>query len=603
MQQALQNSVASESLEATQKISAGGAVWDYLQSEHKIVQQLATSYNLPPQIAHILAARGMDVFNTEQFLSPKLKNEMPDPYTLKDMEKAVEIISKAVLSGKKIGVFGDYDVDGGTSSAIMYRLFESLKASCFVHIPDRMKEGYGPNIDAFLKLKQMGAEIIITVDCGSSAPDVMCKAQENGLQVVILDHHLTQGDTMGAEATVNPNRDDDMSGLGILTAAGVCFLFAVALVRKLEQQSYFSEGQEKPNLMTLLDLVALGTVCDVAPLIGLNRAFVAQGIKVIESGHNIGLYHLGLASQVTGKISAYHCGFVYGPRINAGGRVGRSSAGFELLTTETEQTAQKLASELNHYNLERKTIEDQVKEEALQQIQDQELHQDAVIITHSPSWHHGVVGIVASRIKDLYNRPCFVLGGDGDHKEMLKGSGRSISGVNIGDAVKQAVTEGILLAGGGHKAAAGLSLNAENLQNLRDFFNKQLGQDVKKYGQYKIKKIDAVLSIKAANTSLLTALEALAPFGVDNPSPSFAIENLTISYMQPINDKHIRLKLADKNRNYLNAICFNCIGNSVGDILLNKNNIIDVMGTLKHDTYHTSNGVQFIIDDCRIAPC
>ncbi|MFT6083224.1 MAG: single-stranded-DNA-specific exonuclease [Alphaproteobacteria bacterium] len=582
-------------------LSAGGAVWDYLTSEHKLVQQIATSYDLPPQIAHILCARGINVLQAEKFLAPKLKHEMPDPYHLKDMEKAVKIVADAMLSGKKIGVFGDYDVDGGTSSAIMYRLFNALQTVCFVHIPDRMTEGYGPNIHSFLKLKDKGADIIITVDCGSSAPDVMMQAKENGLQAIILDHHLTDGDTQGAEATVNPNRADDLSGLGILTAAGVCFLFSVALVRYLEQQNYFIDSRPKPNLMMLLDLVALGTVCDVAPLIGLNRAFVAQGIKVIESGNNIGLHHLGLVAQVTGKIAAYHCGFVYGPRINAGGRVGRASAGFELLTTECEETAKKIAAELNIYNLERKTIEDQVKEEALKQIETENLSQDSVIIVHSHNWHHGVVGIVASRIKDMFYRPCFVLGGDADNKSVFKGSGRSISGVNIGDAVKQAVTDGILEAGGGHKAAAGLTVQGDNIPALRAYFNQALGNDVATHGAYKKIKVDAVLSITAANTGLLVALEALAPFGVENPSPTFGLENLTITYMQPINDKHIRLKLMDQNRASLNAICFNCIGNEVGDILLNKKNKIDIIGSLKHDTYHTSNGVQFIIDDCRIA--
>jgi single-stranded-DNA-specific exonuclease len=372
-------------------------------------------------------------------------------------------------------------------------------------------------------------------------------------------------------------------------------------VRYLEQQNFFTKERPKPNLMMLLDLVALGTVCDVAPLTGLNRAFVAQGIKVIETGSNLGLHYLGLVAQITGKISAYHCGFVYGPRINAGGRVGRSSAGFELLTTQCHETAEKLAAELNHYNLERKTIEDQVKQEALEQIQNNNLDNDAVIITHNLNWHHGVVGIVASRIKDIYYKPCFVLGGDADNHSILKGSGRSIVGVNIGDAVKQAVADNIVLAGGGHKAAAGLTVSDDKIESLRQFFNHYLSTDIEKYGAFKTTKIDAVLSIHAANTALLNALEVLAPFGVGNPSPIFCIEDLSITFMQPIHDKHVRLKLMDNKRNYLNAVCFNCIGNAIGDILLSKKkHKIDIIGSLKHDTYHTGNGVQFIIDDCRI---
>jgi single-stranded-DNA-specific exonuclease len=585
------------------KLSAGGAIWHFLSSDRKIVPLLSSSFDIPLQVAHILNSRGIALDTAEHFLSPKLKHEMPDPYCLTDMEHAVTIVGNAVLNNQKIGVFGDYDVDGGTSSAIMYRLFKMLNTQCFVHIPDRMTEGYGPNIDAFLKLQNMGADILITVDCGSSASHVMQQAKTYGLKTIILDHHLTAGDTDGAEATVNPNRLDDMSGLGYLTAAGVCFLFSVALVRFLNEQNYFDAPNAKPNLMTLLDLVALGTVCDVAPLTGLNRALVAQGLKVIESGSNIGLQHLGLVAQITGKISAYHCGFVYGPRINAGGRVGRASAGFELLTTECNNTAKKLASELNIYNLERKTIEDQVKSEVLEQIAEKNLSNDSVIICYGHHWHHGVVGIVASRIKDIFYKPCFILGGDEGNENILKGSGRSISGVNIGDAVKQAVSEQIIIAGGGHKAAAGLSVDIKNIETLRTFFNQTLGGDVSVHGGSKTVKIDSVLSVQAANAQLLIALERLAPFGVENPSPVFCLEKLKIQYTQTMSDKHIRLTLIDDYNQTLNAVCFNCVENDnpIGQILMNKNKCIDIIGTLKHDTYRNNGSVQFIIDDCRLS--
>ena len=599
----MQTALLKKSIHTSPTLSASGAIWEFLSSDNKIIQQLASSFDIPLQVAHILNSRGIDIVRAENFLVPKLKHEMPDPYCLKDMEHAVTLVANAIMNQKKIGVFGDYDVDGGTSSAIIYRLCKMLHTECIVHIPDRMTEGYGPNIEAFLKLQQKGADILITVDCGSSAPHVMQQAKEYGLKTIILDHHLTAGDTEGAEATVNPNRSDDMSGLGYLTAAGVCFLFSVALVRYLNEKNYFNDTILKPNLMNLLDLVALGTVCDVAPLTKLNRAFVAQGLKVIEAKNNIGLYYLGLVAQITGKISAYHCGFVYGPRINAGGRVGRASAGFELLTTECEETAKKLAIELNHYNLERKTIEDQVKQGVLEQIQTNNLDKDSVIIAYGHNWHHGVVGIVASRIKDMFYKPCFILGGDENNPNTLKGSGRSITGVNIGDAVKKAVSENIVIAGGGHKAAAGLTIHQDNIHQLRTFFNNLLSKDVTQYGNYKTIKIDATLSIQASNTQLLTALEKLAPFGVDNPSPVFCLQNLTISYVQIMADKHIRLRLTDEYHNILNAVCFNCIENDnpIGHILQNKNNHIDIIGSLKHDTYHTNNGVQFIIDDCRIS--
>ena len=421
------------------KKSAKNQKWTFASYNEKDANFFSAKYDIPFAVARILSGRNILPDHADNFLFPKLKNLMPSPFILEDMDKAVDITMKSINNNETIGVFGDYDVDGGTSSAIMKRYFDMIHIKSFIHIPDRMVEGYGPNIEAFRKLSDQGASLIITVDCGSAAPDVMLMAKNEELKCIILDHHLTDGSTIGAEATVNPNRLDDTSGLGDMTAAGVSFLFCVALTKSLRENGYFNEKNiTEPNLFSLLDLAALGTICDVAPITGLNRAIIASGLRVMQHGSNYGIAALAKVGRITEEFNSYHCGFVLGPRINAGGRVGRASAGFELLTTPCRITASQIADELDSYNHQRKAIESSIQEEAIAQIEQRNLFNDAVIVAYGIDWHPGIVGIVASRIKELYGKPTFILGSD---SEYLKGSGRSITGVDIGNAIREANTQ------------------------------------------------------------------------------------------------------------------------------------------------------------------
>lgn len=581
------------------RLSAKGRCWNFRGYDEKVTRYFSQKFSLPFATARIMSARGITIEEAEDFLYPKLKNLMPSPFILQDMDKAVDVVSKAMMDKQTIGVFGDYDVDGGTSSAIIRLYCDMCHVPVFVHIPDRIIEGYGPNIEAFLRLKEKGAKLIITVDCGSAAPHVMMMAREQGLECVILDHHLTDGITEGAIATVNPNRLDDMSNLGDLTAAGVCFLFCIALTKTLREKNYFTDNQiPEPNLLSLLDLVALGTVCDVAPLTGLNRAFVTQGLKIMQTGQNLGLKELALVGRITEKFSAYHCGFVLGPRINAGGRVGRSSAGYELLTTDCKITAEKLSHELDVYNAERKTIEDFVKEEAILQIEQHKLYNDPVIIASSLKWHVGVVGIVASRIKELYYKPCFILGGDDG---LFKGSGRSITGVDIGNSIRKAKNQNLIINGGGHKMAAGLTITGENIPLLRDFFTQDLWDEVALACSDAVTYVDTELTASGVNYALFMATEQLSPFGMGNPSPVFCLRDVKVTFSKQAGTVHLRLRLTDNHGCHISAVCFNCLGTKMGDMLQKHNHALDVIGSLKRDTYRGAEEVQFIIDDVSVA--
>lgn len=579
-------------------LSAKNQRWRFTSFDEKQAHYYCAHYDLPFAVARILSSRDIPPADMDNFVVPKLKNLMPSPFILADMDIAVDVVGQSIVNNETIGVFGDYDVDGGTSSAIMKRFFDMVQTPCHIHIPDRMTEGYGPNIEAFRKLSALGAKTLVTVDCGSSAPDVMKMAQSDGLNMVIIDHHLTDGTTDGALATVNPNRQDDMSGLDDLTAAGVSFLFCAGLTSYLRDKDYFNDTRPVPNLLSLLDLVALGTICDVAPLTGLNRAFITQGLKVINSGHNIGLRALSVAGRITGSVQAYHCGFVLGPRINAGGRVGRASAGYDLLTTDCPITAEKLATELDNYNLERKTMEDLIKQESFEQIDKYKLYNDAVIIAYAQNWHPGIVGIVASRIKEHYQKPAFILGGDDG---FFKGSGRSISGVDIGTAVRNAKNQDLLINGGGHKMAAGISIYESQIQPLRDFFNTELSQDVSISNANYAVKIDSELLVSGANIALFHATQKLEPFGVGNPAPVFCLRDVKVTFSKIIGENHLKLRFSDGTGEYVNAVCFNCVHTELGDLLMQKNQKIDVIGTLKADTYHNGNDVQFIIDDASMA--
>ncbi|PCH53290.1 MAG: single-stranded-DNA-specific exonuclease RecJ, partial [Cellvibrionales bacterium] len=474
-------------------------------SDDRLALQLAQQTDIPELLARVLAARGVTVETCEAHLNPTLKTFLPDPSSLIDMDKAAERIADAITSSEHVAVFGDYDVDGATSSALLKRYFEMAEVPLRIYIPDRIKEGYGPNAPAFLKLKDLGVSLIITVDCGTMAHKPLGIAKERGLDVVVVDHHQAEVLLPPAFAVVNPNRLDDTSGLGQLAAVGVVFLLLVALNRTLRARGWFEGDRAEPKLLDLLDLTALGTVCDVVPLTGLNRALVTQGLKVLGARKNIGLAALGDVSKLEGTPGTYHAGFLLGPRVNAGGRVGRADLGARLLTTHDASEADEIAAALDTYNRERQAIEAVVLEQALEQVEVSLARSGAnqappLIIASAKGWHPGVIGIVASRLKDKYERPTFVIAFDG--KGVGKGSGRSIPGVDLGRAITAALEAGLLTNGGGHAMAAGLTLAENKLEAFHEFLNARVADDVLSAGETRLLKLDGALTTQAASREM-----------------------------------------------------------------------------------------------------
>ncbi|PKQ02142.1 MAG: single-stranded-DNA-specific exonuclease RecJ, partial [Alphaproteobacteria bacterium HGW-Alphaproteobacteria-12] len=431
--------------------SATGRAWASRLADERRALAIAQREGLPEIVARVLAGRGVAPEDCAAYLAPSLRSLMPDPRELTDMEKAATRVAAAIMSGEKVAVFGDYDVDGATSSALLYRFFKAAGSELRIYIPDRIREGYGPNAPALKRLKDEGVNLVITVDCGTMAHKALGLAADYGLPSIVVDHHQAEPALPPAFALVNPNRMDDTSGLGQLAAVGVSFLFIVALNRALREAGWYA-GREEPDLMQWLDLVALGTVCDVVPLTGLNRAFVAQGLRVMQRRLNAGLAALADTARMNGTPAPYHCGFLLGPRVNAGGRVGRADLGARLLTTEDAIEARAIAEELNVMNSERQAIEAQVLEEAILQVDERLSSARAnalppLIVAAGKGWHPGVIGIVASRLKDRYERPSLVIAFDRNGEG--KGSGRSLTGVDLGRAVTAALEAGLLVNGGG----------------------------------------------------------------------------------------------------------------------------------------------------------
>lgn len=580
--------------------SLTGRKWLPRLKDDRLALGMAQRHNIPELLARVLAGRGVSSDAVEAYLNPSLKADMPDPHIVTDMAKAADRIARAITQGHKVAVFGDYDVDGATSSALLKRYFRSAGSDLIIYIPDRIAEGYGPNAPALLRLKEQGVQLVITVDCGTMAHKALGIAQEHGLEVIVADHHQAEPLLPPAHSVVNPNRLDDESGLGQLAAAGVVFLLIVAINRSLREQGWFSDRKE-PNLMQLLDLVALGTVCDVVPLQGLNRVFVRQGLKVLAQRGNVGLRALADVAGLDETPAAYHLGFLLGPRVNAGGRVGRSDLGARLLTTEDESEAQHLAQELDAFNTDRRAIEAQVQEEALAQVETRLLKQRAnqvppLIIASGEGWHPGVIGIVASRLKELYERPAFVIAIDS--KGEGKGSGRSINGVDLGRAVTAALESGLLLNGGGHSMAAGLTLQADKLAAFEEFVSKRIAADVEAAGEDRAYKVDGVLSPGGATRDLLALVEQAGPFGAGNPEPRFALPQVRIVNASRVGADHVRCVLLGEDGKRLKGIAWRVADTPLGQSLLEAGGrVFHIAGRLKADNWQGRRNVQLTIED------
>lgn len=573
-----------------------GRYWLARSCNKRMALTISQRLDVAEIVGRVLDARGITLENSYSFLNPTLKEQLPDPSHLKDMDIASKRLTRAVMEGEKIAIFGDYDVDGATSSALLKQFLDCVGGTIQVIIPDRIKDGYGPNTRALLKLREEGTAVVVTVDCGTTSFEPIDDAMKAGLDVIVVDHHEAEASLPNAFAIINPNRLDDGSPHGNLAAVGVTFLLIVAINRTLRMAGWYDVCEE-PDLIQWLDLVALGTVCDVVPLTGVNRAFVKQGLKILSKRANLGLVALADVAGIDEPPSAYHAGFILGPRINAGGRVGKSDLGARLLSSNDKKEAANIANLLNTYNNERQEIEAKVLEEAIQQINIIELQSSSIVISVGNGWHPGVIGIVASRLKERFDRPSLVIT---LHNGKGTGSGRSVSGVDLGCAVIAARQLGIITKGGGHAMAAGLSVDAERLDDLKFFLNERLAPDLLGRPSVPGHYIDGALKIAGANMDLVETLAKLGPFGSGNPEPRFVITDASIIHIDTVgkDQSHLRMSLSDETGKRLNAIAFRAVETDMGQALIHHGGVpFHISGKIRNNTWQGRSSVQVLVDD------
>lgn len=552
-------------------------------------------------VTQLLMARGVPRDDIERHREPTIRGFMPDPSIFRDMDIAAERLADAVEAQEQVTIYGDYDVDGATSAALLIRLLRDLGLAAGHYIPDRLMEGYGPSGEALVRIGADGSRLIVTVDCGAMAYDALAQAKAAGLEVIVVDHHKCAVQLPAAFALVNPNRldeSDDAASHGHLAAVGVAFLLAAAIVRVLRLRGFF-ERRAEPKLIELLDIVALGTVADVAQLRGLNRAFVAQGLKVMAGRRNIGLAALIEASRLNRAPVCSDLGFALGPRINAGGRVGKSDLGVRLLTTEDRDEARNIASELNRLNEERRAIESAVQDEAESMIQGQ--HNKAVVLLAGQGWHPGVIGIVAGRIKEKTGKPSIIIALD--ENGIGKGSGRSIGGVDLGAAIISAREAGILEAGGGHAMAAGLTVKAENIEALSDWLNQRLGPDVARASSNNAILIDALLSPRGLNPAFIDAMETAGPYGMGWPGPRIVTGPVRIIKCDIVGKDHVRAIVSGDDGASFKAMAFRQGESALGQQLLHgdRGQKYWITGRAKVDDWGSTPKAELHIDDIAFA--
>lgn len=526
---------------------------------------LAQTHGLPDALARVLAGRAVQMADVEQFLEPKLRDLMPDPSVLQDMDAAAARIAMAIKRRERVAIFGDYDVDGATSAALLGDFLAHCDVPFAVHIPDRITEGYGPNSQAIEFLRSEGASLLVTVDCGTASHEAFDTARRVGFDVVVLDHHQAPETLPEVLALVNPNRQDDLSGLGYLCAAGVVLLTLVAVNRSLRQDGYW-QGRKPPELMAGLDLVALATVADVAPLIGLNRAFVRQGLQVMRQRGRPGLTALLDVANLKGPPEAWHMGFLVGPRINAGGRIGDAALGARLMMTGDAAEASRIAMELDELNRQRQAIEQIAVDEAASEA-DRLLMANpdmGALALASPEWHPGVVGLIASRLKERFARPAFAFAVRDDG--VATGSGRSVPGIDLGRLVRKAVDSGIAVKGGGHAMAAGITLAPGRLPEFSAFLEIGLAdQDIGAHASELL--LDGSLSASGAQAGLVAMLERAGPYGAGNPEPTFAFPRHRLVDVQPVGGSHLRFRFKAGDGAQIGGIAFRAVGQPLGDAL------------------------------------
>ena len=584
--------------------SATGRAWRDRLDERGQTRALTIAQRLgvPELLARVLAGRGVEPEEAEAYLDPTIKRLLPDPHTLTAMQEAAARIANAIERGESVAIFGDYDVDGATAAALLCRYMRHCGLDPIVHIPDRIFEGYGPNVDAIRSFAERGVKLLVTVDCGTTSLEPLTEAKRLGLDTVVIDHHQADEQLPPAVAIVNPNRADDLSGLGHLAAVGLVFVTLVALSRELRQRNFWNATRAEPDLLSLLHMVALGTVADVVPLKGLNRAFVAKGLIAMRRRDSVGLTALMDAARLNGPPEAWHLGFMLGPRINAGGRIGNAGLGARLLLEEDPIEAGRIAAELDRLNSDRRVIEasavEQAEAEAMAALGIEE--KGAVVVTAAQGWHPGVVGLVASRLKERYGRPAFAIalepGGIGT------GSGRSIAGVDLGRAVRQAVAEKLLLKGGGHAMAAGVTLPKGGLAAFRAFLEAALAPSVEVARRETALLIDGAVSAGGFNLSLFEMLARAGPFGAGNPEPMLALPAHTLAYVDPVGENHIRARFRSGDGKMVNAIAFRVAGTPLGKALLdNRGRAVHAAGQIAVDRWQGEERVQMRLTDVAVS--
>ena len=578
--------------------SVSGKNWIYKKFDSSDVKNISEKYSLGEISARLLSIRKKNIRDLDLFLDPKIKNLLPNPMKLKDMNEAVERTYISICNFDLIAIFGDYDVDGATSTALLARYFLSINQEIKTYIPERKTEGYGPTSKAFKSLIDNGAKLIFTVDCGTLSHEPIEMAKKSNVDVIVLDHHQSDIKLPKACAIINPNRYDETSDLSYLCAAGVCFVFLVALNKKLRDAKWFENNNiQEPNILNFLDLVSLGTVCDVVPLIDLNRALVKQGLQILKNRSNLGLKTLYDLCKIQTSPNTFDLGFKLGPRINAGGRVGKSSHGAELLISDDPQKVYQIAVDLDKSNTERQSIE-----MLLFKLVDSEIkkyHNYPVLVISGKNWHEGVIGIVASKIKDKYNKPTILISIEG---KIGKGSARSVPGFDIGSQIIKAVQSNILEKGGGHKMAGGFSVCEEKIPIFRDLLIKNFENSFKSSSEKSNLYLDSIIAPSALNEDFYNEINLLAPFGEGNKEPRFAIENLKVLSSDIISNTHIKTVLLGMDGSSFKAFAWNAKNSTLENYLYKiKNKKINIAGNIRLNEWGGKKEIQFNIEDISVA--
>jgi single-stranded-DNA-specific exonuclease len=578
--------------------SAKGQRWQARLLDTRSAEAIAQRLELPEIVARVMAARGVGLEEAEAFLNPTLRGLMPPPSTVRDMEKGASRLAMAIIAGERIGIISDYDVDGVSSAAIMLRFLRAVGSDAAVHIPDRISEGYGPSQMAVSKLAEQGTQLLLTLDCGVMSHDPLAHAADLGLQAIIVDHHQAGDELPQAHAVINPNRQDDTSGLGYLCAAGVVMMLVAATNKELRLRGFYNDQRPEPNMLQWLELVALATICDVVPLKGLNRAYVTQGLKIMARRENLGLAALADVGGLKRRPDVYALGFILGPRLNAAGRIGHADGALALLMEANKGEAHNRARALDDMNRQRQAIEMRVVEDAKVQAEAAmgKERKPSVIVTASENWHPGVVGLAAARLKEAYRLPSFALAIN-KHTGLATGSGRSISGVDLGSAVREALEQGLITKGGGHAMAAGLTLKTEGLAALRQFFDEHMSASVEAARDDAL-LIDGALTATAASLELIELLEQAGPYGSAHPSPMFVFPAHRVLYADAAGADHIRCTIASNDGTKLKAIAFRAMGTEMGELLLSERaHPLHIAGRLVADEWGAKRVPSLQIED------